>query len=371
MKKIYKKITTLIIFLIILSFLVALVFGKKEKFSPNENRYLKTYPEFSVRSLLNGNYIKDLEQFLTDQFPLRDFFMGLKTTVDKIEMHRDTKGVFFSKDGYLIQNYDKPINNNKIIKKLNEFSHKLKYVNFNLMLVPTSVTINKDKLPLNAPTYNQMDTINYIYKNIEFDTIPLYKALSNKDYQMFYKTDHHWTSYGAYFSYLEYAQHNNIEPVKFNFFKVDLVSDKFYGTLYSKSNDYSKKPDKIHKFSMDNENILVDYVFSKKKKESLYEEKYLKKKDKYSYFLDNNHPLIVITNKNINNNKELVVIKDSFANSFIPFLVNHYEKIHIIDPRFYKMSLTSYIKENKKIKDGLFLYNVNTVDSDIGILSIK
>ncbi|MEG2609535.1 MAG: DHHW family protein, partial [Bacilli bacterium] len=140
MKKIYKKITTLIIFLIILSFLVALVFGKKEKFSPNENRYLKTYPEFSVRSLLNGSYTKDLEQFLTDQFPLRDFFMGLKTTVDKIEMHRDTKGVFFSKDGYLIQNYDKPINNDKIIKKLNEFSHKLKYVNFNLMLVPTSVT---------------------------------------------------------------------------------------------------------------------------------------------------------------------------------------------------------------------------------------
>jgi hypothetical protein len=98
---------------------------------------------------------------------------------------------------------------------------------------------------------------------------------------------------------------------------------------------------------------------------------YLKTKDKYSVFLDNNHPLIVVTNNEIDTDTELVVIKDSYANSIIPFLINHYKKIHIIDPRFYKLSIVDYVKENDNIKDMLILYNMNTVDEDNGIVTIN
>ena len=105
-------------------------------------------------------------------------------------------------------------------------------------------------------------------------------------------------------------------------------------------------------------------------KDSMYEEKYLNEKDKYSYFLDNNHALITITNKSINNNKELLVIKDSYANSFIPMIAKHYEKIHVIDPRYYRLSISSYINENN-ISNVLFLYNVLTLDDDMGIVSVR
>ena len=102
----------------------------------------------------------------------------------------------------------------------------------------------------------------------------------------------------------------------------------------------------------------------------MYEEKYLNEKDKYSYFLDNNHALITITNKSLNNNNELLVIKDSYANSFIPLIAKHYEKIHVIDPRYYRLSISSYIRENN-ISNVLFLYNVLTLDDDMGIVSVR
>ena len=373
MKLSINKIITLLILFIISIFSIVLFFKEKKEFSPNENRYLKTKVEFSIERLLNKKFISDFENLLTDQFPLRDNFINIKTSVDKILGKDDQQGVYFSKNGYLIEKYNKHKNNDKLINKLNKFTSEVNYVNFNLMLVPTGVTINYNLLPKNAITYNQMDTIKYIYDNINFDTINLYDTFNEHkdDYQLFYKLDHHWTSYGAYYAYSEYCNHNNITPIKLGHFDIEEVSNNFYGTLYSKTGDYFKKPDSIHKFSYGNPKLDVEYVYEKKITHSLYEEKYLNEKDKYSYFLDNNHPLIIITNNDIKNNNELIIIKDSYANTFVPFLVNHYKKIHIIDPRFYKMSIIEYIKDNKSIKDGLFLYNVNTIDNDTGIFSIR
>jgi len=78
--------------------------------------------------------------------------------------------------------------------------------------------------------------------------------------------------------------------------------------------------------------------------------------------------LIQITNEE--GNDEILVIKDSYANSFIPFLTNHYNKVHVIDLRFYNTSITEYIKENN-IENVLFLYNIQGIDEDLGIYRIK
>ena len=120
-----------------------------------------------------------------------------------------------------------------------------------------------------------------------------------------------------------------------------------------------------------NSYFLKNYVFSKKITDTLYEKSYLDKKDKYSLFLDNNHPLIIVTNNDIITDKEIIVLKDSFANSLVPFLVNHFKKVHIIDPRYYSLSISAYLDENPKIKDGLILYNANGIDKDLGILGIE
>lgn len=373
MKSIYSKITAVFLSLIVIILTVTFLFKNNTEFSENENRYLQLKPKFSFNSLIKGEFISKVEDHFADQFPFRDGFMNIKTSVDKLLGKKDINDVYLAQNDYLIEKYKSPINSDKIIKTLNNFQKNINYVNLNLMLVPTSISINSDLLPKNVEYQNQMTQLNYIYQNITFNTINVYDTLlkQNKYYQMFYRLDHHWTSYGAYYAYLEYAKANNIDYLSINDFKIEEVTKEFNGTLYSKSNDYSKKPDSIHLFIPKKHNYQVEYVFTKKTTDSLYEKSYLDKKDKYSMFLDNNHPLIVITNKDIKNNSEIVVIKDSYANSFIPFLVNHFSKVHVIDPRFYHDSISEYIKNNKKIKDALILYNMNTLDKDLGILTLE
>lgn len=372
MKKIYNKIITLILVLFFIVLSIFLLLGNKKDFSENENRYLQSFPSFSLKRLFNGKYIEEFEDYLTDHFPFRDTFMSIKTFTDKLLLKDDINDVYLSKNDYLIQRYDEPVNNDKIISKLNKFYEKLNYVNMNLILAPTSISINSKLLPSNAPTYSEIDTIKYIYSKINFDSINVYDTLikNNSNYPMYYKLDHHWTTYAAYYAYVEYAKANNIDYYSLNSFDVEEVTDSFNGTLYSKTNDYTRKSDSIYLFKLKNTSYSVKYSDDDKTYDSLYNYDYLDKKDKYSIFLDNNHSLIEITNNKVKNGKELAVIKDSYANSLIPFLVNHYEKVYVIDPRYYKKSISDFIK-NSDIKDLLFVYNTNNIDKDSGILSIR
>lgn len=373
MKTLYNKITALFISLFIIVLSLIFIFSKSVAFSENENRYLQTKPKFSFSSLLKGEYIERLEDYFADQFPYRNSFMSVKTSFDKLLGKKNINGVYLCEEDYLIEKYETPVNSDKIIKVLNDFYQNINYVNLNLMLVPTSISINSNLLPNNVNASSQLAELEKIYSNINYNTINLYDTLKtqNKYYQMFYRTDHHWTSYGAYYAYLEYAKANNIDYLSLNSFDIEEVTNNFNGTLYSKSNDYTKKPDSIYLFKTDNENYQVEYVDNEKVTDTLYEMSYLKKKDKYSMFLDNNHSLIVVTNNDFKDNREIIVIKDSYANSFVPFLARHFKKVHVVDPRYYQDNISEYIKNNKNIKDALILYNMNTIDSDLGILTIK
>ena len=139
-------------------------------------------------------------------------------------------------------------------------------------------------------------------------------------------------------------------------------------SLYSKVFTTNQEKDKIHKINLKDIDFTVNY--SDKTTNSLYEESYLKEKDKYSYFLNTNKPLIEITNNKIKSNEEILIIKDSFANSFIPMLANHYKKVHVIDPRYYNLAISDYIKEHN-LKNVLLLYNINNIDTDTGILKLR
>jgi len=368
----YKKIIAVVISVMIMALSLFFMFSSPKNYSENENRYLSKFPKFNFDDLIDGKFMTNLENYFKDQFPLRDKFMGVKTTFDKLTLKTKINGVYLGKDNYLIEEFNKSKNEEKIIDVLNKFYENNNYINLNLMLVPTSTEINKDKLPSFVDNTGQLDMIDNIYSKINFNTIDVYDTLmkNNKKYQMFYYLDHHWTTYGAYFAYKEYAKSNDIEPLEITDFDIELVTNDFNGTLYSKSNDYSRESDSIYLFNRNNK-LEVNYVYSEKVTDTLYEKDYLNKKDKYSLFLDNNHPLIIITNNDIISDKEIIVLKDSYANSLIPFLVEHFKKVHVIDPRYYNLSISSYLKENPNIKDGLILYNANTIGSDLGILGIE
>ena len=367
----YNKVIAICISIFILSFSILLIIQKKQLFSENENRYLEKFPTFSFEKIENGKYMQAFDNYLADHFPFRNSYMSIKTNIEKLLGKKDINGVYYAKKGYLIEKYETPTHTNQIIDTLNTFQKTLNYTNMNLMLVPTSISVNQDLLPFETQN-KQLDTLNTIYQNVHLNTISLIDTLKehNKTYPMYYKTDHHWTSYGAYYAYLEYCKENHIKPLDITDFELEEATNQFYGTLYSKVVDNTLKSDTIHLFLLKNSKYTVEYIATNKKTDTLYDREYLNQKDKYSVFLSNNHPLIVVTNENIKNNQQLVVIKDSYANSLIPFLIEHYQKIHIIDPRYYKLSIPDYIKK-ENIQDVLFVYNMNTIDRDTGILSIN
>jgi len=363
-----KNLLSIFIIIFIFSFSTIFIFSPKKEFSENENRYLQTFPEFTFENLLDGKFISEFESYLTDHFPFRDIFMGIKTKYQLLLGQRLINEVYIGKDEYLFQKYNDPKNTEKLITKLNEF-YENNNVNMQIMLAPSSGVINSDKLPNNVSFNKQTETINYIYDNLKFDSIDVTDALieANKNYQTYYRLDHHWTTYGAYYAYLEFCKANNIKPLDISDYNIQTVTDEFNGTIYSKANIYSYKPDKIDVF-LNNEQVKVNYVASNKITNTLYEEKHLNTKDKYAYFLDANHALIEITNES--KEGEILIIKDSYANSFIPFLTSHYNKIHVLDLRFYNGSVTEYIKQNN-IENVLFLYNIQGIDEDLGIYRIK
>lgn len=240
------------------------------------------------------------------------------------------------------------------------------------MLVPTAIYTYKNKLPEFAPAADQMETAEKIYQDSGLLSIDCSQDLlaHQQDGQLYYRTDHHWTTYGAYVGYLAFCREKGLVPVSLDELEAETAAEDFCGTIYSKVNDYSQKGDKITIYRNPADKLTVYYEDTKETTDSLYNLKYARKKDKYSLFLDNLHPLIEITNENAESERELVLIKDSYANSMTPFLAHHFKKIYVFDTRYYKWGPSSFIKGHEGITDVLILYNMNTVDTDLGIRGI-
>ena len=268
----------------------------KNTFSEQENRMLASIPKFSFESLKDGSYIEDLENYLNDHFLFRDFLMGLKTTTDKSLGKAIINNVYIGKDNYLLNKYEK-IDQSELISKIQNFKNNNPNKNINLLILPSSTSVYKEKLPKQAITDSEEEAIQEIYQSVDLKTIDVYNSLVNakKMYQIFYKTDHHYTTFGAYYTYYDYCLKNNLTPLSINDFEIKKVSDNFYGTLYSKTSNYQMPPDDMYLF-LTKTNYEVVYNDINKVTNSLYDYSYLTKKDKYSVFLSNNHGLITITN---------------------------------------------------------------------------
>ncbi len=367
--KIIKSITAIFLAAFVLLFAFAFLISEKQEFSEGENRYLEKFPEFTFSSLKEGKYTEKLQSYLSDHFPLRNLFMGLKAETEIALGKREIGGVYIARDGYLIEDYAAPKNTDKIVGQFEKFAKSLESAEVSLMLVPTAITIYEEKLPALAPVRSQMQTRDEIYGRLDFSTIDCYDALmeAKKDNELYYRTDHHWTGYGAYAAYTAYCEAKEIVPLLLERFETTEVSTDFKGTIYSKLNDAKIKADTITIFENSENRLTVYYEDKKETTDSLYNFEYLEKKDKYSMFLNNIHPFIEITNETADSDKELAVIKDSYANCMVPFLVNHYRKVYVFDTRYYKGGPSRFINENQQITDVLLLYNMNTLDNDTGI----
>lgn len=373
-RNISKIIVIIFILFLVFSFIINAV-TSDISFSENENRYLKEKPNFSFKNLFNGTYTKEYEEYVTDQFYLRDKWVSLKSISEKLLLKTENNGIYICEDGYLIKSYKEPDFDlmDKNIKSINVFSEKINIPVY-IMTIPGSVKILEDKLPKYAPNYDQELILNYLKEHLDnnINIIDVYNELmKNNSKYIFYKTDHHWTTLGAYFGYKALMEYKKEDYVSLEEYEEIKLTDKFYGTSYSSSGVRFIAPDIIYKFynkNQENVNISV-YEDSEIKEGVLYDLNYLKVKDKYSVFLGGNHPLIKI-NTNKENGKNLLVFKDSYFNSLAPFLVGNYSNIHVVDLRYYKGNFTEYIKENK-IDEVLFLYSIDNFTSDKNIIMLN
>lgn len=364
MKRSQSIITSLVFLLIIGIFTAASLLKPDRNFSKSERRYLAKKPEFSAEALFSGKYTEDYETYITDQFVLRDQFISLKTAVERLVGKKDINGVYLSKDGYLIEAHpstdidvEKSAKNaERLIRFVNEVEASGTIENVSVMIVPTAVITYKDKLPAFATTWDQNGYIDGIEAELGGHFVDVRQTLlDHKEEYIYYRTDHHWTTHGAYYAYACWMEQLGEEPLPVEQFQVRTVEDHFLGTIYSKLN-FAPAADTIEVYEAPAE-YSYEVVYNREAavEHTLYDEAALETDDQYTYFLRGNNPLVEISS-NVKNGKTLLVIKDSYAHCFVPFAANHYEKIVMIDLRYLKKPVSSIIEEYG-ITDMLILYN--------------
>ena len=334
-------------------------------FSKKENRYLKEFPEINKEVILSGKFGEEFEEYTSDQFILRDKWITVKTITDLGMLKKDNGRVYFGKKDYLFE-IDNKIDEkqfDKNIEAINSFSYNInqldKDISVSALLVPSKSEVLKDKLPEFAPIISEKNLFKKLDKILseKINVInPIADFYDKSDDYIYYKTDHHWTSKGAYYGYKFFMENKNETPLGKDQFRIKSVTNDFLGTTYRKANYYKGLPDTIDEYSYKDKIEYGIIVNQKEKVNSLYDESYLNETDKYSYFLGGNKAILEI-NTSEKNGKSILIIKDSFANSFIPFLLSHYENIVVIDTRYFNKSIKEYIRE-KEINEILFLFNI-------------
>lgn len=368
----YKTIYSWAMLLMLLSFMSSIgimhIIIPDKTFSESENRVLEQRPIFSIQNLINGKYTERFEKYISDQFPGRNFWIGVKSDTERAIGKRENNEVLLGQNGYLFQKFNAPDKENisKKLKAIRSIALSLRNVHTYFTLVPTAIEILEEKLPAHAPVEDQKLYIDQIKNGLgnEVKFIDVYEELyARRDEYVYYKTDHHWTSRGAYYAYRSLAQVMGFTPLESKDFHIETVTDSFYGSLYSKSGFRRIDPDTLETYTPKLKmRYTVEYIDEGKTADSLYNMDNLQKKDKYTIFLDGNHPAIKITT-NIGNNRKLLIIKDSYAHSIVPFLACHYEEIYLVDPRYYNGNIKNIVSENS-IDDVLILYNVITFFED-------
>lgn len=342
MKKSYKIYIIMMFVIMAVPGILVLILPSRD-YSANENRYLEKLPKVQFDEILTGDFQDKVSNAFSDQFIVRDFMMGVSTAAKRIAGFKDSDGVYFAKDDYYITKItDYDLDKNVFIQNLmyvGYFAKKQKSEVYT-MLVPSTGTIFKEKLPSYAPFYDSSAMYNAANTLLEeSDLIDVREILSQQASatQLYFKTDHHWTLQGAYAAYSEYCFETGLQKHSYGSFNPGKVSSDFYGTLYSKVLDFSAEPDELYAVSTEaSDNVKV--VCDGEEKKGIYDKEMLDKKDKYAYFFGGNYGRVDIETGSSSKLK-LLVIKDSFANSFVPFILDDYSKITMIDPRYYGESI--------------------------------
>ena len=381
MKKIIDILTSVLFAAFIFAFALAFVLTPDTDFSEEENRSLKTFPKFTWERLLDGSFSSDINEYFADQFPARDSLVGIKGVTETLLLKGENNGVLLGDDGQLAvrlfdayksrlerthdMDYYYTENVALAVDALNAFA-KSSAVPVTTMLPPRSVDVAVSAFDYPTEISDALDAQLAESIGPEAGYLTDLRAQMESRYAageyVYFRTDHHWTTYGAYIAYTmlmrKWGMEDEIIPQ--DAFTVETV-ENFYGTTWSRAGYKFVEPDTLEIWSPGNEDEFTTTCYAEKqikgedgkpaKVKEAYKtfpgwlnRDYLAKKDKYAAFLDGTHNEQTIFKNGENDRPRLLIAKDSFANTMVPFLAQHFDLV-IVNLAGRMTDLTSYIEE--------------------------
>lgn len=367
MTKLSKKMSPILAVCVVIVCVLNLLWPDA-KTSSMENRSLQQFPAISLSSINDGQFFKDVNNWYSDQFVGRDQWIQLKYLISKMTGVKKIDDVYLGK-GALIEdtsavNEEQKERNIQAINQFCTSSGKASY----FLLAPNAVSVQSDKLPSFATPLDQNAQIDdYLSKlDASIQKVDVRESFKeHKNEYLYYKTDHHWTSLGSFYAYQDLASSMDLGQTESSDYDVYPVSTDFKGTLSGKvGSAFMEDQIDIYVPKENSEYIMTDET-SGDSSRSIYSMDALHTKDQYTVFLSGNTGRISLEMDN-DSDRHLLLIKDSYANSMIQFLIPHFRTIDVIDPRYYFEDVSKLL-DSQLITDILFLYNSNTLMQDTSI----
>ena len=372
--RIANLIGKIFIILLFLVMIINVIVPDREE-SELENRALEQRPRFNLTTILSGDFMEQWEKYLSDQFAGRDTWRSLKVSLDRLGGARKENDIYIGKDGQLMEDIEVPDDGRleANLTAIRDFAETYEDIPVTMMLVPDAACILNDSLPAFARVEDQRqmfsmaerklgDTVNWV------DTVSILN--NHKSEKLYYKTDHHWTTQGAFYVFQDAAETLGIEGDVSDDFVSYTVTDSFNGVLAASSGVGLAEMEQIDIYAPTggDDDVVVNYVDEGRKTTSLYDSSKLETRDKYGVFLGGNTSVVDIRTVSTSQ-KRLLVVKDSFADCFIPFLAPYYREIVVVDPRYYSGTMQD-IMDSYRITDALILYSGNTFFTDNNISGV-
>jgi len=333
-------------------------------FSEQENRVLQTAPAFSVSELIKGKFTTKFETYVTDQFSFRDQWISLKARMELLCGKKENNGIYLCDNETLLEPFTGPEESDLQFRldSINALADQTDIPVY-FALIPTASELYSSLLPAGAPNDSQKAVIDRAYAGFHGGTVDIFSVLNDHSGDaLFYRTDHHWTTLGAYYGYTAIAEAMGFAPAPLSAYSPETVTHEFYGTAYSSSGFRWIAPDEINVYVPQGEAVITNYPYGEAVEIPLYDSSALEVKDKYRYFYGGNSPLVTVDTGNIDA-PSLLILRDSYMDSLSPFLFAHFSKLHILDLRYFRTGLQAYLSEND-IDEILICYSVKNFCED-------